>query len=928
MSDTPSAKSVRKRGIFQNISQWFKRTRGLRPTPSENQFLVQDKETFHNDHQNNISPGTMPKYGSDAHSKTEFARSKSHLDEGITARKRAGYSEEIGPADVECLHSKHLFSINNDGKSARPRSHSHSEHPNFYYRKLSDPLGTARCLDLRRDFSPGWDRADESDLEKSLTRQNEHAKHWGRNQLHISSRPKSSGSGETFYLIDATDDNDYNIVEKADNEVEARRMINNHMFGFRMWMSQVSHVSRQDQESELYNSEETSLTASAEATLRFSTILYSVFFGWWLTLLYDIVGCLMYITYIGREHGKLCFQLGKFFLYPFGKSVHRCTSSNRSQQHPRMFGLRTISGTSETLSDNVECTAIDLPPSATLSEVVVQPSTSAASNATTISDVAAASAKPTTDGKAPTESQPLQSTRNLKHWKKPGMYVWLLLGAPVLLAAHVMVFCLSWFPVVSIPIARMNGHAITKVLFANPEDTLVNYSGRGDKSVKKGDSEVVLILHQCFNVNYFKLKVDGVNVILVNLLFFVVITILLGFIDEDHTVVSPIAKCVMGMCAILPVTYYIGMAIACISAQSTFAVGAIMNATFGSIVEVILYIIMLKEGVHKDETCYMELVKSTMTGSILCCILLTPGISMIVGGIKYRRQSFNHRSANISSSLLFVALIGVFAPTIFSKIYGNLTCDVCQVWQNLNSTFSNETGFICSGCKTVTTAPYDDNTLFKGHVMPLMYSCALVLFLTYFIGLFFSMKTHSKEIFEEFEQLQKADGAVAHTSAQWSNIKSTCILFASVLAISLCSDLIADNIAPLLNLGIMSEYFVGVSLLSIVGVLPELVNGVLFALQNNVNLGIEIGSAAAIQVGMVQLPIIIIADLIYPLGFGAVFNDIHLYAVIIAVIIITYVFMDGKSDYFQGSIVVAIYALLMAMYFFVVTPETAVCKSE
>ncbi|GFR88161.1 low affinity vacuolar monovalent cation/H(+) antiporter [Elysia marginata] len=83
--------------------------------------------------------------------------------------------------------------------------------------------------------------------------------------------------------------------------------------------------------------------------------------------------------------------------------------------------------------------------------------------------------------------------------------------------------------------------------------------------------------------------------------------------------------------------------------------------------------------------------------------------------------------------------------------------------------------------------------------------------------------------------------------------------------------------------------------------LPEVVNGVQFALQNNVNLGIEIGSAAAIQVCMVQLPIIVLADLIYPLGFGAVFNDIHLWAVVFAVIIINYIFQDGKSDYFQGN---------------------------
>ncbi|GFR88155.1 low affinity vacuolar monovalent cation/H(+) antiporter-like [Elysia marginata] len=201
------------------------------------------------------------------------------------------------------------------------------------------------------------------------------------------------------------------------------------------------------------------------------------------------------------------------------------------------------------------------------------------------------------------------------------------------------------------------------------------------------------------------------------------------------------------------------MAITTISAQSSFAVGAILNATFGSMVEVILFIIMLKKGKEEGETCYMELVKSTLTGSILCCILLVPGLSMVTGGLKYRRQKFNPRSANISSSLLFVAIMGVFAPTIFSKIYGNLECEQCQTLHT-NSTETNgtDTGFLCSGCKTVTIGPDNDKSLHWAHVEPLMYTCAIILPLSYLIGLVFFMKTHSTDIFAEFEQLQQEEG--------------------------------------------------------------------------------------------------------------------------------------------------------------------------
>ncbi|KAK3795148.1 hypothetical protein RRG08_028348 [Elysia crispata] len=902
--NTPSKK--------RQILQWFKGTKDRGPSTAEKKLLVEDKTNLSKDKQTLTSgSNTMPSYGSSEQSSADFKRPKSQQEESGHSRERVAKSEEINKVNVPGLGAvmdadSQAFSINGDDGSPRIRSNSENISSPAYHRKTSDPSGIRRrWLDMSGDAN------DNSSLgisgEHRQHSQSGHHQHHHYPHLHITSRPTVSGAGGRLYVIEADNDSDFNIVEEAENEVEARKMINNHMFGFYMWMGQVSHR-LSDSETDLYHSDSSEEGSPKVSTVRMSTILYAVLIGWWLALLYGIIGCLMYITVLARDHGRMCFRLANYFFWPFGKYVHRHHLS-QPKENPRAFGLKTISRTQDTMSDNLafsreDTTAIDQPPS--LTGVVVQSAITG--------DSAEIKPDPETSKEPKTE-------------RKPGTYLWLVLGAPVLVFAHTVIFCVTWFLIATIPIARVNWNAVTKILFSAPTDIHVSRSADDYTSGEESDSEIILYAHHSFNVHYIKYKVDGVNIVLVNLLVFVVFAILIGFIDKDHEMVPPILKCVIGMLAILPVTYYIGMAITCISAQSSFAVGAIMNATFGSIVEVILYVIMLKEGVEEKETCYVELVKSTLTGSILCCILLCPGISMIVGGLKYRRQKFNHNSANISSSLLFVAVMGVFAPTIFSKIYGNLTCEVCQTWENHNSTFSNETGFICSGCRTVTHAPFDDTTLYKSHIMPLVYVCAIILPLSYVIGLLFSMKTHSKEIFEEFEQLQKEEGAACHeSSAQWSNIKSGAILLVSVVVISLCSEIIADNIAPLLNVGTVSEYFVGVMLLSIVGMLPELVNGVLFALQNNVNLGIEIGSAAAIQVCMVQLPIIVLADLIYPLGFDAVFNDIHLYAVIFAVVIINYVFMDGKSDYFQGSIVVFIYILLMAMYFFTVTPNTAVCK--
>ncbi|XP_012944323.1 putative cation exchanger C521.04c [Aplysia californica] len=682
---------------------------------------------------------------------------------------------------------------------------------------------------------------------------------------------------------------DFHMVDQAENEVEARKIYNNYKFGLRIWKSHVSSrdlSTRSEIVQSLYSDVSKYQPVSVKvSTLRVSNVIYCVLAGSWLSLLYLILGALMYATVIGKDYGLLCFRLAKYFFWPFGKFVHQYHQvSLQSVARSLSTGLSKTPEESGSGQNNQETSML--------------------------------------------LGDPTYVTRTSK-WKKVQTYVWLVFAVPLLLIAHGVVFAISWFLVVSIPIAKINSRTITKILFTSPDEIRVGDSGHGFMESGSRHSEIIMYTHQSFNFYYYKYTVDGVNVILANLLIFVILSIALGYADEENEIISPVAKCILSILAILPVTYYIGMAITSISAVSSFAVGAILNATFGSMVEVILFIIMLKKGKDSGQTCYEELVKSTLTGSILCCVLLVPGMSMVIGGLKYRRQHFNPKSANISSSLLFVAIIGVFAPTIFSKIYGNLECDRCEQHTPYNSSVTNATGFLCSGCKTVVEGLDHSTSLYSAHVEPLVYACALILPIAYLIGLIFSMKTHTADIFEDFENQQKEEGAGGHHgSAQWSRIKSGIILLVSATAIALCADLISINIPPLLNTVGISEYFMGVTLLSIVSMLPELVNGVQFALQNNVNLGIEIGSAAAIQVCMVQLPIIVLADLIYPMGFNAVFNDIHLWAVIFAIIIINYIFQDGKSNYFQGSIVMFIYILLMAMYFFTVTPPGAICRTE
>ncbi|KAK3564769.1 hypothetical protein QTP86_025270 [Hemibagrus guttatus] len=448
------------------------------------------------------------------------------------------------------------------------------------------------------------------------------------------------------------------------------------------------------------------------------------------------------------------------------------------------------------------------------------------------------------------------------------VYVWVLLGYPPLVVAHGVLCVLSWLLVFTIPVAKISIRTLTNVLLIPPDHVLIN------DGTREGEGRAILCCYHAVNIYYYKYTVDGINVFAVNLLPLVVFSLVIGYVDHDNQFASAEVKFTTAIGSLIPLSYYIGMGIASetrcslclcsISAQSNFAVGAVVNATFGSITELTFYITALLRGHQQDNICLQEIVKAALTGTLLGCILFIPGICMIIGGLKHREQRFNSRSAGVSASLLFISIGGVFAPTLFSKAYGNLVCEGCT---NSSGTNSSSGTFTCRNCH------YDMNennyTLFHSHVAPLVYTVSVLLPVSYIIGLLFTLKTHS-----HIYDIHVGDGS--------GKRKDTCIIERAVC------------------------YFIGVAVLAMVPEIPEIVTGIQFALQNNISLrchfiSLEVGSCIAVQVCMIQIPILILFNAFYDVGFVLIFSDLHLWASIFSVILVNYIFMDGKSDYFQGK---------------------------
>ncbi|NXO03669.1 VNX1 protein, partial [Rhinopomastus cyanomelas] len=640
----------------------------------------------------------------------------------------------------------------------------------------------------------------------------------------------------------------------AENLVEATKLSNNYKFGFKKWKGHVTERPWEDRSEivkELY-ADLTAVRGSTGPTVTFGNVLYLLLFGWWLSFLYVVVAAIMFLTVVAAPYGRLCWHLAGYFLWPFGKAI-------QAVEVPKPHGDET---------------------SALLG------------------------------GPAPGCWRPRCWAGAGPVQRRVGVAAWLCLGYPVLALAHGLVCVAAWLLVVAIPVAKLSARSATHLLLLPPERLRVQQLR---KMEAPPEGEVVLCCAQALNPYYYKYSVGGINVFAVNLLPLVLVTLALGYADAHNRLAGSAVKFSLALLAIVPLSYYIGMAIASISAQSNFAVGAVVNATFGSITELTFYITALIKGSREGNRCYAEIVKSALTGTLVGCVLFVPGLCMVIGGIRHQEQRFNSRSAGVSSALLFLSVGGVFAPTLFAKVYGRLVCGECH-----NVSQSQLGHYLCHNCHFDLMG--SNGTLYHSHVQPLVHTVSLLLPAAYLVGLCFTLKTHT-HIYDVHVSGCHAPGHHHSAVVHWSRWRALVILLLSTLCMSACADLATEHISPILANSTVSQYFIGVTVLAMAPELPEIVNGIQFALQNNLSLSIEIGNCIAVQVCMLQIPVLVLFTIFYPTNFTLVFSDLHVYASMFSVVLINYIFMDGKCDYFQGTVLVMVYFILLAVYFFAPSPS-------
>lgn len=359
------------------------------------------------------------------------------------------------------------------------------------------------------------------------------------------------------------------------------------------------------------------------------------------------------------------------------------------------------------------------------------------------------------------------------------------------------------------------------------------------------------------------------------LLVFVPVTIWLEhFRPESHSAIFA-AACL----AIIPLAGWLGHATEHLAARTNETLGGLLNATFGNAAELILALIALQKGLH-------DVVKASLTGSIIGNILLVLGASCLAGGLKYKILRFNATLARSQATLMTLAAIALIAPALFHYLAsagrgGALTADLAQKEADLS------------------------------------FEIALVLILTYAASLLFSLVTHR----QLFESAPEEDSLGGHE--HWSTGRSVGVLVLATLFIAWMSEVLVGSVEQAAHAFGMTSIFIGVIVVAIVGNAAEHSSAILMALKNRMDLSLGIAMGSSLQIALFVAPVLVLASyFIGPKPMDLVFTPAEVAAVVLSVIITEQISGDGESHWLEGLQLLAVYVILGMLFFFLPEPTS------
>jgi len=320
--------------------------------------------------------------------------------------------------------------------------------------------------------------------------------------------------------------------------------------------------------------------------------------------------------------------------------------------------------------------------------------------------------------------------------------------------------------------------------------------------------------------------------------------------------------------AIVPIAALIVQSTEQLSTRTGDAVGGLLNATFGNAPELIIATVALRAGL-------LDMVRASLIGAILANLLLALGLSFFLGGLRYRDQKYNPLAARTYSSMMLIAVISLVVPSAFSRIL------------------------------TPEGAIRQEQLLNIG--------IAVVLLLAYGLYLLFSLKTHPGA----FASVDSRDEA-HHEGKQWSMARAVgSLIGASVLAAWMSEILVGAAEGTGKSLG-MTQTFIGIVFLAIVGGAAESGSAIAMARKNKMDLAVGIALGSSIQIALFVAPVLVLVSyFIAPQPLELSFNRAETGSLFMGVLIGTLVCGDGESNWYKGVQLVTVYTIIALMFYFI-----------
>jgi Ca2+:H+ antiporter len=325
------------------------------------------------------------------------------------------------------------------------------------------------------------------------------------------------------------------------------------------------------------------------------------------------------------------------------------------------------------------------------------------------------------------------------------------------------------------------------------------------------------------------------------------------------TKANPLLVFVAAAITIVPLSKIVGNATETLGAYLGPTLGGLLNATMGNAPELIIGIFALKNGL-------IEVVKASLTGSIIGNLLLTLGVAMFAGGLRYPLQKFSVAAARLSMSMMFLAVAGLMIPALFHF-----------------------------------TSP--------GAEREISLQIAAILLIVYVLSLVYTLFTHRKL----FEIRQPAELEVVK-SGSWKVALG--YLAAATLVLAVMSEVLTDSLEPATTQLGINDVFAGVILLASVSNISSIMNAAVFARKNQMDLAVSSVIGAATQIALLVAPVLAFASLLLPRPMDLLFNRLELVALIISIFTARNMTIDGKSDWLEGAMLIAVFVMLGVGFYF------------